>query len=83
MFKGMVIKGKFKYLKKELWLNSLSFIERKVIEMFQTLKLAKKTSKDDYTTHLRLVLLGMGAVGGIAFVIKLIAEFITFTGPRQ
>ena len=60
----------------------LSFIERKVLEMFQTLKLAKKTSKDDYTTHLRLVLLGMGAVGGIAFVIKLVAEFITFTGSR-
>jgi protein transport protein SEC61 subunit gamma and related proteins len=64
-------------------MKSLSFIERKVLEMFQTLKLAKKTSKDDYTTHLRLVLLGMGTVGGIAFVIKLIAEFITFTGPRQ
>jgi protein transport protein SEC61 subunit gamma and related proteins len=63
-------------------MNSLSFIERKVLEMFQTLKLAKKTSKDDYTTHLRLVLLGMGVVGGIAFVIKLIAEFITFTGTR-
>ncbi|MFL6345712.1 MAG: protein translocase SEC61 complex subunit gamma [Nitrososphaeraceae archaeon] len=63
-------------------MNSLSFIERKVLEMFQTLKLAKKTSKDDYTTHLRLVLLGMGVVGGIAFVIKLIAEFITFTGGR-
>lgn len=63
-------------------MNSLSFIERKVLEMFQTLKLAKKTSKDDYTTHLRLVLLGLGVVGGIAFVIKLIAEFITFTGTR-
>jgi protein transport protein SEC61 subunit gamma and related proteins len=44
------------------------------------LKLAKKTSKDDYFTHLRLVLLGMGVVGGIAFVIKLIAEFISSTG---
>ena len=63
-------------------MNSLSFIERKVLEMFQTLKLAKKTSKDDYTTHLRLVLLGLGVVGGIAFVIKLIAEFITFTCGR-
>ncbi|MGA8913408.1 MAG: hypothetical protein WB443_11170 [Nitrososphaeraceae archaeon] len=51
--------------------------------MFQTLKLAKKTSKDDYMTHLRLVLLGMGVVGGIAFVIKLIAEFVSFTGRSQ
>jgi len=60
----------------------LSFVERKILEMFQTMKLAKKTSKDDYVTHLRLVLLGMGVVGGIAFVIKLIAEFISFTGRR-
>jgi protein transport protein SEC61 subunit gamma-like protein len=58
----------------------LAFMQRKVIEIIQTLKLAKKTSKDDYYTHLRLVLLGMAVVGGIAFVIKLIAEFITSTG---
>jgi protein transport protein SEC61 subunit gamma-like protein len=58
----------------------LAFVQRKVVEMIQTMKLAKKTSKDDYFTHLRLVLLGMAAVGGIAFVIKLIAEFVT-SGP--
>lgn len=55
----------------------MAFIERKVTEIFQTLRLAKKTSKDDYIQHLRLVLLGIGAVGGIAFVIKLLAEFVT------
>jgi protein transport protein SEC61 subunit gamma-like protein len=55
-------------------------MQRKIIEIIQTLKLAKKTSKDDYITHLRLVLLGIAVVGGIAFVIKLIAEFITSTG---
>jgi protein transport protein SEC61 subunit gamma and related proteins len=60
----------------------LAFVQRKVVEMIQTMKLAKKTSKDDYLTHLRLVLLGMAAVGGIAFVIKLIAEFVTF-GSRH
>ena len=53
-----------------------------MVEIIQTLKLAKKTSKDDYMTHLRLVLLGLGAVGGIAFVIKLIAEFLTFSSKR-
>ena len=62
----------------------LSFIQQKVqqkvLEIIQVLKLAKKTSKDDYLTHLRLVLLGIGIVGGIAFVIKLIAEFMTFSG---
>jgi len=56
----------------------LAFIERKISEMIQTLRLAKKTSKEDYSQHLRLVVLGMLTVGGIAFVIKLIAEYVTF-----
>ncbi len=53
-------------------------ITHKITEMIQTLRLAKKTSKDDYMQHLRLVLLGMATVGGIAFVIQLIAQFVTF-----
>jgi protein transport protein SEC61 subunit gamma-like protein len=57
----------------------LSVVERKITEMIQTLRLAKKTSREDYTQHLRLVVLGLLAVGGIAFVIKLIAEFVTFS----
>ena len=61
----------------------LVIVRRKVIEILQTLKLAKKTSKEDYTTHLRLVLLSVGAVGGEGFIIKLIAEFMTFGGGRQ
>jgi protein transport protein SEC61 subunit gamma-like protein len=56
----------------------MSLIERRITEMLQTLRLAKKTSRDDYMQHLRLVLLGMATVGGLAFVIKLISEFITF-----
>ncbi|HKH86193.1 MAG TPA: protein translocase SEC61 complex subunit gamma [Nitrososphaera sp.] len=61
----------------------MSHIQRRVSEMVQTLRLAKKTSKDDYLQHLRLVALGLIAVGGIAFVIKLIAEYVTFgTGGR-
>ncbi|MEW5840480.1 hypothetical protein [Nitrososphaera sp.] len=55
----------------------MSLVERKIGEIIQTLRLAKKTSREDYTQHLRLVALGLGAVGGIAFVIKLISEFIT------
>jgi len=60
----------------------LSFIQHKVLDIIQVLKLAKKTSKDDYLTHLRLVLLAIGIVGGIAFVIKLIAEFWHFPGKN-
>jgi protein transport protein SEC61 subunit gamma-like protein len=40
------------------------------------MKLAKKTSKDDYFTHLRLVLLAIGAIGGIGFVFKLVGEVL-------
>jgi len=57
--------------------SELSIVERKITEMIQTLRLAKKTSREDYSQHLRLVLMGMIAVGGIGFVIKLIAEFLT------
>ncbi|MDP8886263.1 MAG: protein translocase SEC61 complex subunit gamma [Thermoproteota archaeon] len=59
-------------------LDVLSLVQNKVTEMVQTLRLAKKTSKDDYFQHLRLVVLGLLTVGGIAFVMKLIAEFVTF-----
>ena len=52
-------------------------VQHKITEMVQTLRLAKKTSKDDYLQHLRLVVLGMLVVGGIGFAIKLIGEFVT------
>ena len=52
-------------------------VQHKITEMVQTLRLAKKTSKDDYLQHLRLVVLGMVVVGGIGFAIKLIGEFVT------
>lgn len=55
----------------------MSIVQRKITEMIQTLRLAKKTSREDYVQHLRLVVLGMLTVGGIAFVIKLIAEYVT------
>jgi protein transport protein SEC61 subunit gamma and related proteins len=59
-------------------LDIVAPIQHKVTEMVQTLRLAKKTSKDDYFQHLRLVVIGLLTVGGIAFVMKLIAEFVTF-----
>ncbi len=55
----------------------MSIVQRKITEMIQTLRLAKKTSREDYVQHLRLVVLGMLTVGGLAFVIKLIAEYVT------
>lgn len=57
----------------------MSIVERKVGEIIQTLRLARKTSKEDYNQHLRLVALGLAAVGGIGFVIKLISELISLS----
>ncbi|MGD1835449.1 MAG: protein translocase SEC61 complex subunit gamma [Nitrososphaeraceae archaeon] len=54
-----------------------TIIQRKILEMYQTLQLAKKTSKQDYKIYMRFVLLGMGVVGGVGFIIKLVGEFIS------
>jgi protein transport protein SEC61 subunit gamma and related proteins len=56
--------------------NIFSYLKRRLLDMYQTLLLAKKTSKDDYVTHMKFVLLGMGVIGGIGFTIKLIGEFL-------
>ena len=58
-------------------LSIIYYLKRRLLDMYQTLLLAKKTSKDDYTTHMRFVLLGMGVVGAMGFTIKLIGEFLT------
>ncbi len=39
-------------------------------DMVNTMKLAKKSDKEDYTEHLRLVLLGMATLGAIGFIIQ-------------
>lgn len=39
-------------------------------DMVNTMKLAKKSDKEDYTEHLRLVILGMATLGAIGFIIQ-------------
>ena len=46
--------------------------------MVNTMKLAKKSDKEDYTQHLRLVLLGIVTVGSIGFVIQFVFSVATF-----
>ena len=46
--------------------------------MANTLKLAKKSDKDDYMQHLRLVLLGIAAIGTIGFIIQFVFSVITY-----
>ncbi len=48
--------------------------------MINTMKLAKKSDKDDYMQHLRLVLLGVVCVGSIGFVIQFVFSVATFDG---
>ncbi len=44
--------------------------------MISTIKLARKSDKDDYMQHFRLVLLGISTVGMIGFVIQFIFSVI-------
>ena len=46
--------------------------------MANTLKMAKKPDKDEYSQHLRLVLLGIAGVGAIGFTIQFVFSVITF-----
>ena len=46
--------------------------------MASTIKLARKSDKDDYMQHLRLVLLGVAGVGTIGFIIQFVFSVITF-----
>ena len=46
--------------------------------MVSTMKLAKKSDKDDYMQHLRLVMLGIGSVGAIGFIIQFVFSVMTF-----
>ena len=40
--------------------------------MANTMKMAKKPDRDEYSQHLRLVLLGIAGVGAIGFTILII-----------
>ncbi|MCS6768057.1 MAG: protein translocase SEC61 complex subunit gamma [Candidatus Nitrosocaldus sp.] len=57
----------------------LARIENRLREMYNTIKLTKKPDKEEYNIHLRMLLLGLGVVGVLAFIIQLIATYITLT----
>jgi protein transport protein SEC61 subunit gamma-like protein len=42
------------------------------------MKLAKKSDKEDYSQHLRLVLLGIAGIGTIGFIIQFVFSVATF-----
>jgi protein transport protein SEC61 subunit gamma-like protein len=46
--------------------------------MANTMKMAKKPDKDEYSQHLRLVLTGILGVGAIGFIIQFVFSVVTF-----
>ena len=46
--------------------------------MSNTMRMAKKPDKDEYSQHLRLVLTGILGVGTIGFIIQFVFSVVTF-----
>ena len=44
--------------------------------MIQTLKLTRKSDRQEFTLYLKLVLLGIAVVGVIGFIIQLVSAFL-------
>lgn len=57
-------------------------VEKRLRAMYTTLKLAKKSSKEDFKIHLRLVLLGLAVIGAIGFIIQFVSSLIAFSGGQ-
>ena len=55
-------------------------LQRTLMNMKNTIKLTKKSDKDIYVQHLRLVLFGIAAIGAIGFGIQFV--FSVFTVGR-
>jgi protein translocase SEC61 complex gamma subunit len=59
-------------------------ISATIRELMNTMKYSKKSDATEYQLYLKLVLLGVAVVGGVAFVIHLIATIISnFLAPSS
>jgi protein transport protein SEC61 subunit gamma-like protein len=52
-------------------------IQRTLMNMKNTIKLTKKSDKDVYMQHLRLVLFGIAAIGALGFGIQFVFSVLT------
>ena len=52
-------------------------LQRTLMNMKNTIKLTKKSDKDIYIQHLRLVLFGIAVVGAIGFAIQFVFSVFT------
>ena len=53
-------------------------LQRTLMNMKNTIKLTKKSDKDVYVQHLRLVMFGIASIGAIGFGIQFIFSVLTF-----
>jgi len=53
-------------------------LQRTLMNMKNTIKLTKKSDKEVYMQHLRLVLFGISIIGAIGFAIQFIFSVLTF-----
>ena len=53
-------------------------IQRTLMNMKNTIKLTKKSDKEVYMQHLRLVLFGIATIGTIGFGIQFVFSVMTF-----
>ena len=51
---------------------------RTLMNMKNTIKLTKKSDKDIYMQHMRLVLFGIATIGAIGFGIQFVFSVLTF-----
>ena len=52
-------------------------IQKTLMNIKNTLKLTKKSDKDVYIEHLRLVLFGIATIGAIGFAIQFVFSVLT------
>ena len=52
-------------------------LQRTLMNMKNTIKLTKKSDKEIYLQHLRLVLFGIAAIGAIGFGIQFVFSVLT------
>ena len=52
-------------------------IQRTLMNLKNTIKLTKKSDKDVYMQHLRLVLFGIAAIGALGFGIQFVFSVLT------
>ena len=53
-------------------------IQRTLMNMKNTIKLTKKSDKEVYMQHLRLVLFGIATIGALGFGIQFVFSVLTF-----